>query len=596
MRSEVKIGTVCNNNCVFCLNDEKKSSQDIKSIKERIKELARHGVNNIQFTGGEITIRKDCFSIIDFAKKKGLEVSIQSNGRAFYYTKFAKRTVDMGIESFLISLHAHNEELNRKITNTKNAHQQTVEGINNLLSFGQNVTINTVINSKNIDFLPEIIHHHTTLKPAMIQLSWVRPMGKALRNRTLIPHYAENKEKLIKSIEIAENNNQRIGIIGIPRCILPSHEKYFARPYLESAVIHNTNLAPAEAIFRQKMKTVIGECMKCDLLDECGGPFREYVKLYGNEEFKAQTRTEKILEKLKKGFDKNIHSINIVSRGFTSKNYSISKKGSLYFVKERKISDEQKEKEEKLKELFRKNCVPLLETIKTIENPPKTLEIYPFIHNIDSTKNISDNTIRNMAALLGKIYTITPSSQTNLDWFERAFLFANETSLLNTQEKHKIKQIKQRIDIIKKYLKTGLMHNDLHLGNVLIVDGKIKAITDFEKIEVNHLCWQPAQFLSSILWNVKEKKINHKGVEIFFDEYSKYVDEKELEAVYPTILLVYLDFARNSIKYQHRLGWPESKKKNFVIILKILLKDEKLANMHERYYQENAAHSQSQSM
>jgi MoaA/NifB/PqqE/SkfB family radical SAM enzyme len=83
MNAEIKTGTACNNNCIFCLNEQRGIFRKTEEIKREIDALSDNGVTSISFTGGETSIRPDFFELISYAKRRGCNVSIQTNGRAF---------------------------------------------------------------------------------------------------------------------------------------------------------------------------------------------------------------------------------------------------------------------------------------------------------------------------------------------------------------------------------------------------------------------------------------------------------------------------------------------------------------------------------
>jgi len=145
LETEIKAGTICNNNCVFCLNHERDNIKPLAQIKSEIMCAKNAGITTINFTGGEITIREDFFEIIDFANDNRLRTCIQTNGRIFNYEDFCDRILPKNVSLFLVSFHAHNEELNRKMTLVRRGYHQTKKGIVNLLHSKQNVQINVVV-------------------------------------------------------------------------------------------------------------------------------------------------------------------------------------------------------------------------------------------------------------------------------------------------------------------------------------------------------------------------------------------------------------------------------------------------------------------
>lgn len=281
-RYEVKLGTACNNNCIFCLNERRDWNKTTEEIMQEILQAKDFGVNTIQFTGGEPTIRKDFFDILRFTKKLGLNIQIQSNGRIFSYLDYTKRVCSLGIESFLISLHAHNECLNYRLTNIKGGFQQTVNGIKNLLEFKQMVSINCVINRENIDFMDKIVEHSLSFCPSNMQLSWCRPQGKAKNDMKLIPRFSEI-EKIYCGLRNI-NYRKAIALLNVPLCFV-KEPFLIGNPYVDSVILRENKFENTKEYFIKK-KSFCSHCEKCGIKERCEGIFKEYLKFYGDEEFK----------------------------------------------------------------------------------------------------------------------------------------------------------------------------------------------------------------------------------------------------------------------------------------------------------------------
>jgi len=267
---EVKTGTICNNNCSFCLNSDKTWQKSLDDIKQEILRAKKKGVKVINFTGGEPTIRKDFFDMLDLAKRTGLMIICHTNGRTLQYDWFAERMQLYRPIRFLISLHAHNKELYQNMANA-DGYEQTIKGIKNLKKNKIGFNINTVINSKNIDYLPLIAEHHSGLNPDIIQLSWIRPQGKAKDSPDLLK-FSEGKEKLKEALEILKREKQEFSLIGMPYCLLPEYNQYKGDPYKESIIISKDNKEKSATDHNtETRKRLAQSCETCGSLNECGG-------------------------------------------------------------------------------------------------------------------------------------------------------------------------------------------------------------------------------------------------------------------------------------------------------------------------------------
>ncbi|MHA2049827.1 MAG: radical SAM protein [Promethearchaeota archaeon] len=77
-----EITTKCNLNCSHCFGN--KSTKDIVSLskaKRIIEKIVSYGIRDLILTGGEPFLREDIFTIIQYAKKLGIEnIAITTNG------------------------------------------------------------------------------------------------------------------------------------------------------------------------------------------------------------------------------------------------------------------------------------------------------------------------------------------------------------------------------------------------------------------------------------------------------------------------------------------------------------------------------------
>lgn len=287
MKYEVKVGTLCNNNCVFCLNDRRDIDvpfQDLQSKIERARDL---GVSLIDITGGEPSLRQDLLRLVSLVKANNMGLCIHTNGRAFSYGILCDKISGFGKHAFLVSLHAHNEYLNRKLTQVEGGFRQTLEGIRNLLARGHFVYVNVVINRLNAGFLQEIAEHHARLGVHSVQLSWVRPSGKAKNNiKGLIPMYSEYSENLKKAINTLKENGTKVFVISVPPCVMKENIDAVCNPYEDSIVIRDGREIDATGIFNDQHKMKLDSCRDCRFNTSCGGFFRLYAKEYGTKEFR----------------------------------------------------------------------------------------------------------------------------------------------------------------------------------------------------------------------------------------------------------------------------------------------------------------------
>ena len=159
----LSITDVCNFKCDYCLPDGYKIDKSdnrtfitAEEIKRLAKALSQLGVSKIRLTGGEPTIRKDFFEIVNILKENsGIKKTvITTNG--YKLENLAEKLVESKLDGINISIDSLNKDTFKKITGHDRL-EEILKGIKKLQSLGFNkIKINAVllknINSSEKDF------------------------------------------------------------------------------------------------------------------------------------------------------------------------------------------------------------------------------------------------------------------------------------------------------------------------------------------------------------------------------------------------------------------------------------------------------------
>ena len=70
----------CNMNCRYCYGVRKGKEMKSKDAEKLIAKVAKLGVKKFVFSGGEPLLRKDIVQLVKFAKGKGMETQMNTNG------------------------------------------------------------------------------------------------------------------------------------------------------------------------------------------------------------------------------------------------------------------------------------------------------------------------------------------------------------------------------------------------------------------------------------------------------------------------------------------------------------------------------------
>jgi MoaA/NifB/PqqE/SkfB family radical SAM enzyme len=152
----------CNLKCRHCYVvpsavNERLEELETKQVFTILDQLAGAGCLNIGFTGGEPFLRKDIFEILGYAKNKGLNVIVLTNGTLITPEK-ANRLEKLGLNKIDISFHTTHQDTFDWFTKTAGTYTKVVRSIGLLRERGIEVYLKATAMTINKDDLVQIRH------------------------------------------------------------------------------------------------------------------------------------------------------------------------------------------------------------------------------------------------------------------------------------------------------------------------------------------------------------------------------------------------------------------------------------------------------
>ncbi len=277
----------CNNNCTFCANIKgfDLSSVEIMKMMLEIKKFSQ----GIILNGGEPSIRKDIVNLVSFAKKIGFtNIIMISNGRMFSYEKFCKKLCAAGLTLAYISINSSDSKLHDSLTLVKNSFNETVQGIINLKACGLQVCTNTVINKLNYKMLADLPYLLSEHRIDFAKISFLRTKGNAELNQKKI---CLSMSQSIPYVKTAIKNfiklNMNFIIQEIPPCLMHEYAQYIKKGPKMPLSLKGDALEVSKFLKKYRREGNIKrlECYECVYNNTCLGPWKEYIKYFGWEEF-----------------------------------------------------------------------------------------------------------------------------------------------------------------------------------------------------------------------------------------------------------------------------------------------------------------------
>lgn len=268
------VGHRCNNRCIFCFEaDRHFNYKSTDQIKEEIR-IIKKEFNYINFMGQEPTLRKDIVELINYANQlKFDQIGITTNGRMFTYLDFTRKMFKSGLSQVVLTVAGCDKNIHDLQTLSKGSFDDALKGLKNILIVKKpedSLIVNIMITQLNYFKLPEMIRFYTDLGIQEINIGHVLPLNRRIKKSKKI--VAQMKKVVPYLIKIQEDYNKKAKFLFIeyPACIFPIKFRHLAFPCLEE----------------NPQKIRINICKKCNYADKCTGIDKDYIKLYGQEEFK----------------------------------------------------------------------------------------------------------------------------------------------------------------------------------------------------------------------------------------------------------------------------------------------------------------------
>jgi MoaA/NifB/PqqE/SkfB family radical SAM enzyme len=303
-RAKLDTGTHCNYRCEFCyyktqLNDV----TEFDVIRQRIDYLVDCGITEVDLSGGESSIHKQWFDILDYCKSKGLKISTLSNGYKFANKEFLQQSKEHGLEEILFSVHGYDKDSHNILVGHRKGFENIVQAIKNAHELGILVRINCTVTHKNYKNLPtQFVNLVNELKPFEVNFLTLNYWDDAGVQDHI--DYNEVTPYIHQAIDLLKDTVEKINVRYTPYCFMKGYEQYVCNYYQHIYDIYDWNIAvydgtldPAEyrkdnhealydAAARKRNWTYYkkAECMKCKYYYICDGVEKKITDISLNPE------------------------------------------------------------------------------------------------------------------------------------------------------------------------------------------------------------------------------------------------------------------------------------------------------------------------
>tara|TARA_E500000318_G_scaffold44252_1_gene41834 strand:+ start:2175 stop:3200 length:1026 start_codon:yes stop_codon:yes gene_type:complete len=240
-RAKLDTGFHCNYKCEFCYYiDRLDVKTPFSTIQQRINILHKYGISEVDLSGGESSIHKDWFQILDYCNERFDNISCLSNGSVFSNEKFLLKSKDHGLKEILFSLHGYNEEVHDDIVGRKNGWKKIHKAIKLCKKHDIKVRINCTVYQKNYKGLVEYADIIKEIQPFQVNFLTLNYWDA---NKTFEPidDYQGLTDKIKQCIDLIINDTKYINVRYTPYCYMKGYEKYVCNQYQHVYDIYDWN-------------------------------------------------------------------------------------------------------------------------------------------------------------------------------------------------------------------------------------------------------------------------------------------------------------------------------------------------------------------
>lgn len=287
---ELVLGYECNCDCTFCASNPSILSNRMSTEKAVaiMRDALKNGAAEIDFGGGEPTIRKDLPALVSAARAMGYKsIGVKTNGMLFSYPDYAKKIMDAGVTRFAVSVWGASPEAHDAFSKIPGSFDRMEMGVKHLLDFGADVEMAALLTSETVPRLLEIVNDFERIGVRRFLLFLFCLFGSNDALPQLYPRLTAAGAAAAQAVQDRKFKSTKIKTTHIPPCFL-GYIKGVYYSIREEAMLVATpgrSFMAEESPFELGIKTE--RCAGCSMYKRCGGVRTEYVERFSDREIKS---------------------------------------------------------------------------------------------------------------------------------------------------------------------------------------------------------------------------------------------------------------------------------------------------------------------
>lgn len=280
----------CTNHCRFCTTDpigRKAETVPLEDCDTFLRAHIGRGYESVCVIGGEPTVYEPLIDLLRLIREYGYpSVLMFTNARRLADAAYAARLVDLGVSTFVISIHGPDATVHDGLTTVRGSFEQAMQGIRNVKRLGQSVQSATVCVQQNYQALRATAGILSEAGVDIVNLAGLCPAGLAASGiRDLAVPYSDLFPFVDDAVRYCGEVGQDVVLEGFPFCAVRPHERICVewwRTRRERMLFYGQLIEDYDDCLNSTGKRLVPPCEQCAARDACGGVYTNYDRLFGH--------------------------------------------------------------------------------------------------------------------------------------------------------------------------------------------------------------------------------------------------------------------------------------------------------------------------
>lgn len=292
---DVILGYDCNLACTYCTITPEMRARELSTerVASAMKRARASGYQDVSFTGGEPTIRRDLLSLVRYARTLGFgDVKVQSNGLLFAERDNAARLADAGATTFHVSIHTHDEAAYDAMVRRPGSWRLMRDGLRSLVALDLAPTADVILEASTYPRLRDALLWLHDLGVRAADLWFVSLTDGNHDNLASMPRMTEVMPEVHAAFDLAGALGLRLRSLHLPRCLLGPHAGGAFDPAADRVMVVTPDDVFELSGSKLTPQVHVPACEGCPDRARCRGLRPDYLERFGDAEIAAARGVE----------------------------------------------------------------------------------------------------------------------------------------------------------------------------------------------------------------------------------------------------------------------------------------------------------------